>query len=293
MMDFIKEIHEARMVRTSGDQKELTYTDCCERLFIMTCMIEVMRYDADNENFMKSYLYKTLDNNQYSRFKFDKTDLYNFIYFANGDSKAMDKLKDPGAAKKLRRDTHLPLAQLNAYLTKVYHNPTSYRSTDNFFYALQKSLSQYVGQYAEMRRLLSNYTTIGTEQRKQIITKLLFAARAKLRSSDLIEEFSTWAGRNNLEVSSVADNEPTHSRADFDANNTKDATYYRLLVGNQKMMMAFKFVERAFKGGAMPLNYIQSYMPIIEMIHDFVQAGPQAIQQLKVLHARIKKSKKK
>ena len=293
MMDFIKEIHEARMVRSSGDQKDLTYTDCCERLFIMTCMVEVMRYDADNTNFVKTYLSKTLDNNQYKRFKFDKTDFYNFIYFVNGDAAAMDKLKDPGAAKKLRRDTHLPLAQLNAYLTKVYHNPTSYRSTDNVFYELQKSLGQYVSQYSEMRRMLSNYTTIGTEQRKQIITKLLFAARAKLRSSDLIEEFSTWAGRNNLEVSSVADNEPTHSRADFDSSNTKDASYYRLLVGNQKMMMAFRFVERAFKGGTVPVSYIEAYLPVIEMIHDFVKAGPQAIQQLKVLHARIKKSNKK
>lgn len=293
MMDFIKEIHEARMVRTSGDQKELTYTDCCERLFIMLCMLEVMRYDKDNTSFVKGYLYKTLDNNQYNRFKFNKTDLYNFIYFVNGDNEAIDKLKDPGAAKQLRRNTHLPLAQLNAYLTKVSHDPTSYRSTDNFFYVLQKSLSQYVGQYAEMRRLLSNYTSISTEQRKQIITKLLFAARAKLRSSDLIEEFSAWAGRNNLEVSSVKDNEPTHSRADFNASSTKDTSYYKLLVGGTKMVMAYKFVERAFKGGAMPLNYIEAYLPIIEMIHDFVKAGPQAIQQLKVLHARIKKMNEK
>lgn len=293
MMDFIKEIHEARMVKTSGDQKELTYSDCCEKLFLMTCILEVMRYDKENEQFIKKYVHKTLDNDQYRKFKFDKTDLYNFIYFVDGDNEAMDKLKDPGAAKKLRRDTHLPRVQLNAYLTKVYHTPSAYNITNNFFYELQKKLSNYTTSYVEMRRLLSNYPTITTEQRKQVITKLLFAARAKLRSSDLIDDFSAWAGKNRLEVDYVRDTEKTVSKPDIETGNTKNTSYYRLLVGGSNMVMAYRFVERAVKGQAMPKNYVEAYLPIISMIHDFIEAGPQAIQQLKALHSRIKKLKKK
>jgi hypothetical protein len=293
MMEFIKEIHEARMVRNESDQKSLTYSDCCEKLFLTVCIIEVMRYDNENDNFLNRYLDKTLDYNGYKMFKIANTDLYNFIYFVTGDNAAMDKLKDPGAAKKVRRNTHLPIATLAGHLAQIKNNPRDSKiNSYSLFYELQKSLAAQISDYSFIRRLLANYTKISVQQRKEVVTKLLFAARAKLRSSDIIDDFSRWVGKNRLEVSSVRDTEIEISQADFDAGSTKDMAYYRMLVGSDNMVLAHKFVERSFKNTNSPLNYIQSYLPIIKMIHDFIQAGPTAIQQLKVLHSRIKKSNK-
>jgi hypothetical protein len=35
---------------------------------------------------------------------------------------------------------------------------------------------------------------------------------------------------------------------------------------------------------------VQAYMPAIQMIDDIVQAGPAAVQQLRALHKRAKRS---
>ena len=293
MMDFIKEIHEARMIRGSNDTKSLTYSDCCEKLFLCVCILEVMRHDADNDSFVKNYAANSFDSNNYNNFKINKTDLHNFIYFVTGDSAAMDKLKDPGAAKKLRRKTDLPELQLTSHLIDLKHNPRNSRINGyEILTKLQKSLYQQTSEYNLLRRALANYTKITLQQRKEIITKLLFAARAKLRSSDIIDDFSRWAGQNRLEVSTVRDTEDTISQPDFDKNSTKDMSYYKMLVGNDNMVLAHKFVEQSIDDKPSPIRYIKAYMPIISMIHDFVQAGPTAIHQLKLLHKRIKKYNK-
>ena len=79
MMDFIKDIHEARMTRNSSDQRDLTYSDCCEKMFLMLCIIEVMRHDQDNTLFLQNYLRKTTTPDGYRHFRMTNTDLYNFI----------------------------------------------------------------------------------------------------------------------------------------------------------------------------------------------------------------------
>lgn len=289
MMDFIKEIHEARMIKNSRDQKSLTYTDCCEKLFLILCILEVMRYDKNNESFIKNYAYNTKSNN-YADFKISSTDLYNFMHFALGKDDVLDKLKDPGSAKKVRRTTFLPKDEINLYLAKIENNPRSGSIKPyQLFFSIYKSLGSIIGEYNGLRQRLGNYTKIPKTERKELITKLLFAARAKLRSSDIIDDFSRWVGKNNLEVDYIDDTEIEISKPDFDSASSKDMAYYRMLVGNEKMVLAHKFVERAFRKQTAPINYIESYLPIITMIHDFIKAGPTAIHQLKLLHKRIKK----
>ena len=47
------------------------------------------------------------------------TDPYNFIYFVDGDEKALDKLKDPASAKMQRARTR-PIMAMNRYLYAVF-----------------------------------------------------------------------------------------------------------------------------------------------------------------------------
>ena len=142
-----------------------------------------------------------------------------------------------------------------------------------------------------LRQSIGNYAKISKKERKETITQLLFAARAKLRSSDIIDEFSAWAALNNYELDSVNDTEDSFSQPDILIKGP-EMINYRYLVGPKRVALAYRFVEYAFKGLPIPIEYIKSYLPIIEMIHDFIEAGPTAISQLKVLHKRIKKNKK-
>lgn len=293
MMEFIKEIHEARMTRNSSDQKSLTYSDCCEKMFLILCMIEVMRHDANNNLFLQDYLRKTTSGDGYRQFRMANTDLYNFLYFVGGDNDAIDKLKDPGSAKQIRRNTQVPIMTINGYLTQVRANPTSSAiQSFNIFYQVQNSLRQQTSKYSTLRRDIGNFPKLHISKKQEVITQLLHAAQAKLRASDIIDYYSTWAGSNRLIDPTVKDTEIDISQPDLE-KSPSDVSYYRLIVGNENAVRATKFVEYAAQGKATPINFIQSYLPIIQMVHDFVKAGPVAISQLKLLHKRIKKLNKK
>lgn len=292
-MEFIKEIHEARMTRNSSDQKSLTYSDCCEKMFLILCMIEVMRHDTNNNLFLQDYLRKTTSGDGYRQFRMANTDLYNFLYFVGGDNDAMDKLKDPGSAKQIRRNTQVPIMTINGYLTQVKASPTSSAiQSFNIFYQVQNSLRQQTSKYSTLRRDIGNFPKLHISKKQEVITQLLHAAQAKLRASDIIDYYSTWAGSNRLIDPTVKDTEIEVSQPDLE-KSPSDVSYYRLIVGNENAVRATKFVEYAAQGKATPINFIQSYLPIIQMVHDFVKAGPVAISQLKLLHKRIKKLNKK
>jgi hypothetical protein len=256
-------------------------------------MIEVMRHDTNNNLFLQDYLRKTTSGDGYRQFRMANTDLYNFLYFVGGDNDAMDKLKDPGSAKQIRRNTQVPIMTINGYLTQVKASPTSSAiQSFNIFYQVQNSLRQQTSKYSTLRRDIGNFPKLHISKKQEVITQLLHAAQAKLRASDIIDYYSTWAGSNRLIDPTVKDTEIEVSQPDLE-KSPSDVSYYRLIVGNENAVRATKFVEYAAQGKATPINFIQSYLPIIQMVHDFVKAGPVAISQLKLLHKRIKKLNKK
>ena len=46
---FIKDLHEARMTKDNGSSRKLTYSDCCERLYLMLLILETMRNFPDHQ----------------------------------------------------------------------------------------------------------------------------------------------------------------------------------------------------------------------------------------------------
>ena len=59
-MDFIKDLHEARMTRNESDQKALTFTDVCERLYLHLLILELLRQFPSSKPFTKMYAQKTV-----------------------------------------------------------------------------------------------------------------------------------------------------------------------------------------------------------------------------------------
>lgn len=72
----------------------------------------------------------------------------------------------------------------------------------------------------------------------------------------------------------------------------RNVALYAFLVGINNAVRSLRFIEMAQDGNAIPPDFVKAYMPIIEMIDDIVDAGPGAIQQLKLVHQRAKRSKK-
>lgn len=285
-MNFINEIYEARMTRDLSGLRNLTYTDCCERLYITLLVLETMRNFEGFNKTVSDYARKTTGNRTYSQFRSSGTDLYNFIYFVVGNEETLSKLKDPDAAIKLRSNTKLSINKLNDYLANLATG-TQPTGVSNFFIKIEQELGISNTDYKLIRRSLSNLPNLSTYERAQMATKLIYAVRARLRNSDIIEDFEKWALIKDAEVPGVPDTEPTISVPDIQTD-TGNIALYRYIVGSGNLFQTKNFIEHALQQKTIPSSYVEGYLPIIKLVDDIVQAGPSFIQSLRVLHNRAK-----
>jgi hypothetical protein len=285
---FLRDLHESRMTKDNGSSQKLTYSDCGERAYLTLLALETMRQYPDFRAYVQRYAKKTAGFELYKMYRIMGTDLYNFIYFLVGDSKAQDKLKDPDSAKRMRASTKLPTAAINRYINTIAkgQEPTQ---INNMFMAIESALKVSNSDYKAIRRNLTNFARLTKAEKRLISTRLIFAVRAKLRSSDIIEDFEKFAAVKNLEKASVIDPEPTVSTPDLSTTGAELALY-RYLVGDKNLALTKKFLEQAKNGKAASANMVQAYMPAIKMIDDIVKGGPAAVQQLRAIHKRAKKS---
>ena len=72
-------------------------------------------------------------------------------------------------------------------------------------------------------------------------------------------------------------------------NREKNVALYGYLVGINNAMKAIAAADLAEKGKGIPPQFVKAYQPVFDMIDDFVEAGPGAIQRLKSVHKSIKK----
>ena len=289
-MDFIHSLYEARMTRDTRDQKVLTYTDCCERTYLSLLVIELLNKYARHRVSARNYAKQTVAYTNYNRFRMSATDLYNFIYFVTGDQEAMNKLKDPKSAMALRKKTTLPLMAVNRYLSRISIGSMS-RGNTQMFLNVESGLNIKNTTYKAIRRTLMDYDGVTTIDRQNTVTKLIHAVRAKLRSSDIIDDLERLVADRNLETGRVADNEPKISIPDINVQG-KELSLYRYLVGTKNIVLVKRFVELALSNKSIPSTVVQAYLPAIKMLHDIVSGGPSYVSMLRALADSAKKNKK-
>ena len=287
-MDFIKELHEARMTRGQGP-KSLTYTDCCERAYLTLLILEMLRKFPGMAPIVKKYAQNTSGYDSYKHFRMSGTDLYNFVYFINGDDVAINKLKDPGSAKALRDKTYFPIMAFNRYVEHLRYGRSTSMDDQALFIKLEGVLRITNSDYKAVRRIVFNFETMSTRQKQSAVTRLLMAARAKLRASDIIQPLEELSALKDLEMFKISDPEPKVSVPDFDVTG-KDLAGYRYLVGSKNLMLTKKFLELAKDNKSVPANILQAYMPAIAMIDNIVKGGPGFVQMLRSLENRAKKT---
>lgn len=285
-MNFIKELEESRLTRNENNVRVLTYTDCCERLYLSVLVLEVLRQYPTMMPAVKSYARRSKDPARYTKFRISGTDLYNFAYYVNGSDEALNKLKDPGAAKKTAATTKFNAQSLEQYI-EVLKNGAASRGIAEFLIRLESSLNIKNSDYKNIRRGIANYTKLSKSEQSKLVTRLLFAVRAKLRSSDLIDDLEKLSQANNLETNKIVDPEQVPSTPDITLD-TNTLALYRLLVGTKNLGACKLFLQTAIAGRSIPSTMVKGYMPIITMINDIVSAGPRGVAQLKMLHNRMK-----
>jgi hypothetical protein len=287
-MQFLQELEEARMTRNDQNMKVLTYADCCERLYLTLLVLDLMKNFPKATASVRDYSRKSLSVT-YERFKISGTDLYNFIYFVMGDERAIGKLKDPGAAMRTRAVTSLPIDRVKTYLQQLSSGTVS--SSSQLFIKLERILNISNTDYTSMRRSIGNWDMLDINKKKSIATRLIYAVRAKLRSSDIIDDFEKLVSFKDLESERVPDNEPVFSKPDVSAAS-RDYVFYRYLVGTENIILVKGFLELAAQGKPIPSNMVKAYLPAIKALDDVVRAGPSYISMFRSIQNRAKKTLK-
>ena len=287
-LDFLHDLYEARMTRDSENQRILTYTDCTERTYLSLMILQLLSQFSTYRQYASQYARQTKKTN-YKQFRMYSTDLHNFVYFVTGDDKAMDKLKDSIAAKMLRKRASFPTMAFNRYLGEIGSglNPSGVLQ---FFLNVENGLNIRNTDYKTVRREILSYDRLSERDRRMTVTRLLHAARAKLRSSDIIEHLEKLAADRNLETGNVQDNEPKISVPDISTQG-RDLALYRYLVGGSNIVALKRFIDLALSGKSIPGSVVSAYLPAIKLVDDIVKAGPSFVQVLKALQSRAKSTK--
>ena len=288
MMDFIKDLQESRMTRQGDTVKRLTFADCCENMYLTLLALEILTQYPKQIPMAKEYARRS-KSVKYDKFKIDSTDLYNFIYFINGDEVALGKLKDPGSARRTQSRTALPLKDIQNYLVNLSVGRTAF-VPQQMFIRIENGLNIRNAEYKELRRYLVNFSKRPDQAKKNIITKLMFALRSKLRNSDIIDIFSAFVSDNDLESQRVKDTEDYPSTPDVSVM-PRDLMYYRHIDKSIPLVPLKNFLDHTMSGRLPTREMVKAYVPIIESIDDIIKAGPTHIHMLKTLHNRAKKSK--
>ena len=290
-MDFIKELHEARLTRQGGALKSLTYTDCCERAYLTMLILEVLRRFPNSAPYAHGYGKKTASHDNYKHFRMSATDLYNFVYFIIGDDDALNKLKDPGAARRMRTSVQFPTLAFNRYVSKLSTGTVSSLNDQQTFLNIESALKISNSDYKAVRRNIFSFQSLSKNSKKQLVTRLLLAARAKLRNSDIIQYLEELSAEGDLEVYKVNDPEPKVSIPDIAVTGADMAGYLRL-VGSRNLMLTKKFLELAKNGKSVHANVLQAYMPAIIILDNIAKGGTGFVNALRALENRAQNSRK-
>lgn len=288
--EFLHDLQESRMTRGRNNQKELTYNDCKERAYLILLMLHAMRFYRTHRNTAATYAKKTVIFRDYRNFRLDSTDLYNLIYFITGDDTALGKLKDPGAASKERKNVLLSVGVLNGFLRRIADNDKPNNSDMQALERIERDLKINNTDYKQIRRRIGVLDTDNADQRRTTITRLIFAARAKLSDSDVIAQFSAFVALKGLEDTSKTS--PEDQASVPDNVDLADVRNYKLILPSNRLPYVAKFLESAKAGRTIVGTFVQAYLPLLVMLDDIIQAGPAYIEQLKQLHNRAKNNRK-
>lgn len=290
-MDFIKDLAEARMTRNKSSTEKLSYLDCCERAYLILLILELQRQFPDFERKAIVYARNTARYTGYDYFRMNSTDLYNFLYIITGEDSALERLRDPEDAKAVRQRTHVPIMAINRYLSKLAAGQTP-SNVSQFFIELERVLRISNSAYKSIRRVITNFNRSSTSDIKKATTRLMYAARAKLRASDIINSLEDLADERNLQSPRVKDQEPTISKPDEIIDN-KDLVFLQKIVGKDKLFLAIKYIELSQQGKTIPSNIARAMTPAIDLLVDIVKGGPEYVTRLKQLQKLAKSQRRR
>jgi hypothetical protein len=275
---FLQYVAEGRVVRRQSDLQRYTFQEICEKIYLSFLTLSLLKNFTRTKGFAKTYANQTLAYGEFARVRTTANDLHNMLAIVSGDPAVVEKLANKNAAMALRQRLSIPVLAIRRYLR-------AFSNDYKFLTQLEKALNITDLDYRNLRRAISDYTSLDSKRKQFTTTRLLQALRAKLPGTDLQRQAQQFADKQNLELDDVVDAENTVPGSSMSAN---ELSAYRLLVGSSNVRRAKIAVDMAKQGKSIPGPFVSAYLPIMTMIDDIAQGGYTFIRLLQTIHSRAK-----
>lgn len=182
MMEFIKEITEAKLIKTQNDLN-ISFSAVCDNLYLLILTLEFLSRLKQGKELAEKYAKSTSSYINYTEFRTSATDLYNLLYFVQQPLDNVEKIFKSSDARRLRAISTIPRMELNRWLMNLEKN-----HKDNYFLMrLEKSLNIANGDLKDIRRILHSTNPSQTDL-DIVSTKILNFIRFKMPLVDIRAE---------------------------------------------------------------------------------------------------------
>jgi len=289
---FIDFVTEGKLIR-NNTMERMSFTDVSDLVLLYFLALQTMRYYPQSRKFVRNYATDVLKWNDWSSHRNSGNDMYNLLTIIDGDKKIVEKLKDPKSALIMRERTYFPTLTAKRLLRDMASGKLPSIGDAGDIMKIDSSLKNGITSYSILRRKVSNYIRMNNLERKDTVTRLENALKARGRNSDLVDYYVMFIMSYDLESNRVKDTEPTISISDPVEADVKDINMLRLLgVPTKDLPFAYKALSIVSRGQALPPRFSQAYQPIMQIIDDIVKAGPGYVNLLKQVHNKAKKAKR-
>lgn len=195
-MDFIESLGEARMFKSRQQIAREGSRVMTDHLFVSLLSLYAMSNDYNYAPVASSYARQTAGRGNFNNPSPGGTDLYQTIFSLKRPSELFSDEKDEALMGKVRLDDR----RIKRFINGIARGNLSSQEASSFFFKLERDLKIQDPKLRAARRLIQDWDTLSTTQRKLASTQIMHHFRLNARRSDLMPIFGSFAKDNSLEL---------------------------------------------------------------------------------------------
>jgi hypothetical protein len=223
----IRDLCESRLFPSRHRLRVYTAREVSDLLFLYILALQILRSDFDMMHVAVAYVRGTVKHGNFTRFRFNATDLHVLIHqILSGDIADLKKNKSNAAfVESLTLDE----VELYRWLARIARNQNNPAADRRFLLALQDDLRIADGSFRAMRRLIIHWGEDSTRTEQQLVmTRLLMAFRRRAPKSELLPYLEKLAKRDKLELKGSTIRNPETEKGDTPAKGDKPGILAKL-----------------------------------------------------------------
>lgn len=244
--NFIKQLNEAALFRTTKALKNFTARDMADLIFLYFVGLEILRNDFEGKAMAVDYATRTNQWADINQFRNSATDLYIMMHtlFGSDNESSFKMLDNQESSKLLSENLLFDYPQARKWLSNVSAGNESSSKDKQFLQKLEAMLLIKNGDYRAVRRLATDWDSLDQQAKQLAMTRLLMALRLRAKKSELLPFLEKIAKNNKLEIPNLKNPEEEKPTNKYLKGAAIGAAIGGVIVANSIR----KFVQDAGKG---------------------------------------------